>query len=504
MVLPDQSQRTRALVDHGSTLLIEAGAGSGKTSLMAGRVALMLAAGIGPRSIAAITFTELAAGQLFSRISEFIDQLLADEIPYNLTDVLAGGLSGVQHENLERARQYLGELTVTTIHGFCQQLVRPYPIEANVDPGARVMDQADAALAWQDLLKRFLRDRLETEDKSAALAAYVEAAGNKAEPFIDKLSEFLRRHRTARPTEIMFSHGAVDDFKSAVNTFVQWLNGVGFVEPTTAALATELRDLGEAFEQRLLGGTDDATIIRLALDPITCSADTKALTWRAWGRKGKWQTAAAAIGSSKAEGGRISDQGDILYKAVGDAWSQLQGMISTVGFRALALEFDELLESYAAYKREAALLDFDDLLLTAVELLRSNDPVRQALADRYTHVLVDEFQDTDPIQAEILWRLCGEGGNSADWQSRQLRDGALFCVGDPKQAIYRFRGADVDTYVAAREAIKRQFPENVLEITANFRSLRPILEWVNERTGYPLHSSSGVWRSESAAPMMMR
>ena len=237
MTLPDQCQRTRALTDHASTLLIEAGAGSGKTSLMAGRVALMLAAGIQPRNIAAITFTELAAGQLFSRISEFMDKLLAGEIPYNLTEVLEGGLSNAQRKNLERARQSLGELTATTIHGFCQQLVRPYPVEANVDPGARIMDEAEAALAWQDLLKRFLRDRLENEDDHGALAAFVEAAGNKAEAEIEKLAEFLRRHRTARPADIMFNYGAVDDFKAAVYPFAQWLNGVGYVEPTTEELA---------------------------------------------------------------------------------------------------------------------------------------------------------------------------------------------------------------------------------------------------------------------------
>ena len=486
MILPDQAQRTRALTDHASTLLIEAGAGSGKTSLMAARVALMLAAGIQPRNIAAITFTELAAGQLFLRILEFMDKLLAGEVPYNLTDVIAGGLSDAQRENLERARQSVGELTATTIHGFCQQLVRPYPVEANVDPGARVMDEPEAALAWRDLLKRFLRDRLEIEDDNGALAAFVEAAGTKAEADIDKLAEFLRRHRTGRPAEITISQDAVGNLRTTVDAFAQWLNGVGYVEPTTAELAIELRDLAEAFEQNLGEEIDDATIIRLALDPFTCSAHTQKLTWRAWGRKGKWQAAAAAEGSSKAEGGRVSDQGDTLYKGVGEAWSQLQGMIAAAGFRALALEFDELLESYAAYKREAALLDFDDLLLTARELLRNNDPVRRALAGRYMHVLVDEFQDTDPTQAEILWRLCGEGDDSADWQARQLREGALFCVGDPKQAIYRFRGADVDTYVDAREAIKQQFPENVLEVTANFRSLRPILEWVNDRFAEPL------------------
>jgi len=488
MALPDQAARVRALTDHGSTLLIEAGAGSGKTSLMAGRVALMLVGGIQPRNIAAITFTELAAGQLFSRISEFVDDLLDGKVPYNMKEVLPDGLTDLQRQNLDQASQRINELTATTIHGFCQQLVRPYPVEANVDPGARVMDEGAAALAWQDLLKRFLRNRLDIENDGGALAAFVESAGNRAESVIDTLAEFLRRHRTARPADITFTFDTVDDFKTAVDAFTQWLNSVGYIEPTTAELANELRDMADAFEQSLGGDVADATIIGLALDPLPCSALTQSFSWRKWGRKGKWEAAAAANGSSKADGDRISGEGDALYNAVGDAWQRLQGMIGAAGFRALAAEFNELLELYGAYKREAALLDFDDLLLKAVELLRTTDSVRRALADRYTHVLVDEFQDTDPVQAEILWRLCGEGDDSTDWRTRSLRDGALFCVGDPKQAIYRFRGADVDTYVEARESIRRQFPDNVLEITANFRSLRPILDWVNQRFAETLSS----------------
>src|SRR5205823_1028995 len=108
-----------------------------------------------------------------------------------------------------------------------------------------------------------------------------------------------------------------------------------------------------------------------------------------------------------------------------------------------------------AYKRSAALLDFDDLLYTARDLLANFEPVRQALAVRFVHVLVDEFQDTDPLQIEILWRLCGEkpGSGSDDWIARNLRPGALFLVGDPKQAIYRFRGADVGAYIAARQTL---------------------------------------------------
>jgi len=110
---------------------------------------------------------------------------------------------------------------------------------------------------------------------------------------------------------------------------------------------------------------------------------------------------------------------------------------------------------YAQYKRDAALLDFDDLLHHARNLLATCEPVRQALARRYPRILVDEFQDTDPLQAEILWRLAGEGIPSLAWQERQIRPGALFLVGDPKQAIYRFRGADVATLPRRQECTGR-------------------------------------------------
>ena len=117
-------------------------------------------------------------------------------------------------------------------------------------------------------------------------------------------------------------------------------------------------------------------------------------------------------------------------------------------------------------------------------MLRDHDEVRRALATRFAHVLVDEFQDTDPLQTEIFWRLCGDlpdSGEAGDWTSFQIRPGALFLVGDPKQAIYRFRGADIAAYIRAREAFLTQAPDSVLPISTNFRSCAPIMRYVNER-----------------------
>ena len=150
-------------------------------------------------------------------------------------------------------------------------------------------------------------------------------------------------------------------------------------------------------------------------------------------------------------------------------------------------ELDEVLADYAAFKRAAAVLDFDDLLERARALVRGHDAVRRALGQRYRHIFVDEFQDTDPIQAEILFRIAADD-SPPRWQDSVLREGALFMVGDPKQAIYRFRGADVGSYAEARSAIARRWPGNIIQITANFRSRPAILTHINRCFAAPLSS----------------
>ena len=131
------------------------------------------------------------------------------------------------------------------------------------------------------------------------------------------------------------------------------------------------------------------------------------------------------------------------------------------------------------------MLDFDDLLERARALVRNHTTIRRALGARYRHVFVDEFQDTDPVQAEILFRIASHDA-ACRWQDCEPRPGALFMVGDPKQAIYQFRGANVGSYVQARTAIKQRWPDNVVQITANFRSRPDILAHVNRCFETPL------------------
>jgi ATP-dependent helicase/nuclease subunit A len=124
-------------------------------------------------------------------------------------------------------------------------------------------------------------------------------------------------------------------------------------------------------------------------------------------------------------------------------------------------------------------LNFQDLLILARDLLRHHPRVRQHLQGRFTHLLVDEFQDTDPIQAEVMLYLTSDASNGADWRQLRPRPGALFAVGDPKQSIYRFRRADIVTYDRMKEIIEHG-GGRVLELTTNFRSVNKVCEWTNE------------------------
>ncbi|TIQ76825.1 MAG: DNA helicase UvrD, partial [Mesorhizobium sp.] len=187
-------------------------------------------------------------------------------------------------------------------------------------------------------------------------------------------------------------------------------------------------------------------------------------------------------------GSRLSEDAGQYFDRVDHCYRVVLGRIATALVAGLSDELDEVLDDYAAFKRAAAVLDFDDLLERARALVRDHDAVRRALGTRYRHIFVDEFQDTDPIQSEILFLIAAED-RATRWQDSVLRPGALFMVGDPKQAIYRFRGADVGSYAQARTAIERRWPDNIIQITANFRSRPDILTHVNRCFEMPL---SGV------------
>lgn len=483
--LPDRANRIVAMTAHDRSLLIEAGAGSGKTAIMAGRIAMMLVSGMPPRSIAAVTFTELAASELLARVRHFVEELSAGRVPLELSSVIHGEPNAQQKAYLQRASQEIDEITCSTIHGFCQKLIQPYPAEANIDPGASVADRNDADFAFMDLRDAWIRDRLGANG-SPLLIEMVAVDPSETVAVIERVSDSMRRSREILPPPSCAVAGPARDFRRAVSALRTFIDSAPCVDPDTAAYVVAFKRMS-ANVLPALADEGPAVLVRLVNEAPSDELCTSTGGFKAYRRKGAWGTAAKAAGLSKAEGERLFGEAETLYKTACGAWTELVSNAAGRLLAALMAELRPLIDQFRDYKRAAALLDFDDLIESARGLLRNHEAVRQALAARYTHVLVDEFQDTDPAQSEIFWRLCGEDvDGTGDWSTRALRPGALFLVGDPKQAIYRFRGADVRAYVAAREAIAAQHPANVLSIATNFRSCRSILEFVNERFETPL------------------
>lgn len=478
--LVDAAGRRRALTALGETLLVEAAAGTGKTELIAGRAAMLLTSGVAPGSIAAITFTELAAGELSLRIRRMVEALLWDEtVPLVLRPALPDGLTPAQRSALEAAHARLDELTATTIHGFCQGLIRAYAVEGDLDPGAAVMDGPQAEIMFEGAFSRWLRRRLSGGEAEAGPVGVLAAE----DPFgivtrLRELAQLRRRRPTARPPAVDLSLRPDVDFIDRVDDFERWFAG-GPAEPRTADLLCELRGLAEFFRDSLAAPRGFEELWHLAQPPRTNFMKAKALDWRTYSLRGAWQTAAGPDGEGLFEAARR------LYDACKTAFSALVGQIAGRLIWELSASLDELLQDYAERKRAAAALDFDDLLLRARRLVRDHDQVRQSLGARHPHIFVDEFQDTDPLQAEIIFALAADELPPV-WTDAVPRPGSLFLVGDPKQAIYRFRGAHVAAYTAVRDALVARSPDSLIQITANFRCAPEILEHVNTCFAAPL------------------
>jgi ATP-dependent exoDNAse (exonuclease V) beta subunit len=243
MTLVDQENRRRAMTDFTSTLLVEAAAGTGKTSLMAGRVAMMLASGRHPGDIAAITFTELAASQLAHRIKETVDELLRGAVPAFIKPVIPDGLSDAQRASLEAAAPRLDELTAATIHGFCQAIIHSHGVQAGLDPGARTVDATVADMLFLTELSAWFSRRLVAdvaeEDPIVVLAEEIPL---QVVDLIRELAILRRKHPDAAPISPPENTRPDILFVQAVEDFDRWQSSIGN-DKWAREIAQELRRL---------------------------------------------------------------------------------------------------------------------------------------------------------------------------------------------------------------------------------------------------------------------
>ena len=486
--LPDAKARYRALTAIDQSLVVEAGAGTGKTTILAGRIAVLLARGKNPENIVAVTFTESAASELLLRVREYIRRLRQDDFPPGLKEVFKSGISAQEKTCLEKAEESLDNLVCSTIHGFCQRILKTFPVEANIDPGASIMDERHSNRVFKEMLDNWLHKTL-SDENGALIAGLMTRYGNNylsGYRHIQGVAIRVRPHRNVRTASPEGFDEKLEEFRNALHSYVAYIETLPVPEPKSKIVADSFTQWRELAQIKSNGNVNQ--LLALIDFPSAHGLVTKKsrTTVTAYSRKSRTVDWYSALEGTKNSINNARRQASTAYERVRSLWNgKVRLALADQLLADLVDNLKDLLNHYQLYKRSAGLLDFDDLIIGTRNLLRHEThglAVRRALARQYQYILVDEFQDTDALQAEVFWCLSSDD-DSHDWTSFALRPGALFIVGDPNQSIYRFRGADVDIYTRARETFAN---DRVLSIVTNFRSSASVLDFVNNRFSQPL------------------
>jgi len=458
----DQAARDRIRSDRDRNLFVEAGAGSGKTRALVDRVeALVLDDGVPLEHIAAITFTEKAAAELRDRIRQRFEAVIAD---------LAG--TGVT-EAARSALQQLDGAAIGTLHSFAQRILGEHPVEAGLPPGVDVLDEIGSQVEFEQRWRVFLDELLDDTSMAPTLLT-LEGAGVRLEA-LRVLALQMAANWDLVEERLDFDAAPPGAFPRAdlLRAFDAVEAYADFCDPgaddTLLARFPELRHNRALIADAL----DDIDALALASEMGTRTNARKAIKAGRSGRKGNWRVDVTDVRAAFED----------LRRAADDAVSA----VTSAALAHAAARIGRFVLAAAEERREVGRLEFHDLLVRARRLLRDPEhgvEVRQALADRYPRLLLDEFQDTDPIQIELATLIASADTDVATkaWSDLTVRPGALFLVGDPKQSIYRFRRADIAVFLAARDHI----PDRPA-LTVNFRTTAPIIEWVNHVFGALIH-----------------
>jgi ATP-dependent helicase/nuclease subunit A len=448
------SQVSQRPIDE--SFLIEASAGTGKTRTLVDRMVQAVRSGARIEGMVAVTFTHAAAGEMKVRLRQ---ELEAARRQASDPSEQARLHEGLQH--LERA--FIG-----TIHAFCAEMLRQRPVEACVDPAFSQMAEPESSALFDGVFRKWLRERLQS-NSPALIRAMTHLAHGGEEESLDpandlrwaawKLAEW-RDFDAPWSRQAFHRAQELEVFVPRLREFVELWSQCS--DPAWEPLYRDLRpvsDLLQSWMTARAASVEDLDSIEAGLLrlPKDC----------------RW-----------AKGGRGQYGPGISRDAMFQAWESLCAAITTFGGRAgadlMADLRDELwpaVRRYEETKRKAGKLDFQDLLMRAAALLQNQD-ARTYFQARYRHLFVDEFQDTDPLQAEILLLLSADNPQESDWRKSRPLAGKLFVVGDPKQSIYRFRRADVPAYQRILQGLESRGVQRDA-LTVSRRSVASLQRFVN-------------------------
>ncbi|MYC97764.1 MAG: AAA family ATPase [Gammaproteobacteria bacterium] len=475
----DEDQRQRVRTELRTSLLVEAGAGSGKTTLLVDRMVALVEGGEAEVArIAAVTFTRKAAAELRERFQVALER--------RYREARHDPAEGERAARLRDAIDGIDRAFLGTIHAFCARLLRERPIEAGLDPEFQEAQEAESQLLqerfWTSFVERIISD-------SDPLVEELAGAGLRVDQLRKAFDQMVENLDVEYPADPVAAPGP-EEARGVRRVLEKLLDrALALIpddEPERGWDATQQMVRSLRYKRRFRGWDDLAALF----DAAEKMSSRKGFTLNRWPQP---------TPEGSAEVKRLRDDLAVLGSEDGSIRKHLDRWLAHRYAMAIRLVRRAALE-FAEERLRIGLLSFHDLLMLTAQLLRDHPEVRRDLGERYRYVLIDEFQDTDPIQAELLFLLAsepepqagdagsrpGDAGSQpaddatrpADWHTVVPRPGALFVVGDPKQSIYRFRRADIAVYNQVRARF-REFGA-VLRLITNFRSRQTVADLVNE------------------------
>ena len=491
--LDDGQARHRIRQSLDESLVVEAAAGTGKTSELVRRIVAVLEHGRARiDQILAVTFTEKAAGELKLRLREELERARQSHAhdAAGAGDDPAPGPAG-RARNLDEAIAHLEEAQVSTIHGFCADLLRERPVEAQVDPQFAVLDESQAHRLFREAFQDWLQSALDhpPEGVRRALRRRKDWSSfddpdvrddsptdriERAAWLLAEWRDFTRPWRRENfPRESMIDQVTAHlmEFADLTDQAVDRNDPFYRAMQPVRAVVQQIRETDAIGPRRRDYDGIEALLVQLAGDRYVVRPQAR-------GRQHRY--------------GANTTRAEVLerHEKIVGLLDHFRRIANADLAARLQTELRDPIERYGRLKTDAGSVDFVDLLLRARDLIHDDDGVRRDMQERYARIFVDEFQDTDPLQAEILLLLAADDPDQRDWREVTPAAGKLFIVGDPKQSIYRFRRADVGVYRQVTEQLARVGVATVM-LSTSFRAVPMIQRLVNAAFA-PLMSSPPV------------
>jgi ATP-dependent helicase/nuclease subunit A len=465
----DQSERDRLVSELERTFFVEAGAGTGKTAAVVAAIVARVAAGrLAMERLVAITFTIAAAGELRVRIRE------------ELEATAAGAVHEEEQLRLAQAATEVDRARIETIHAFCSALLRMHPLEAGLPPDFETLADLAGDLDVRERFRRWF-DSLTPGEPGAEAVRRGLLLGLRPDKLLELFVALNENWDVVEQAAWRVGAVAAVDRARVLGEDVQrcidllpLCHTPDQLHQHIDALRLVAARLGEAVSE------DAALAALLALEEVPKLGHAGAM--------GNWGSVDGANACKVIR--------DTMH-AVAEEVARVLGAARTSAIGRIAAELRDLVLAYAEERRERGLVTYQDLLVRARNLLRDHPDVQTALRARWDLVAVDEFQDIDPLQAELALRLCAAvSGAEGEWRDLVPEPGRLCVVGDPKQSIYRFRRADITVYSAVERTLVGADPRARVRLSVNFRSGRRIIEAVNAVFG----GADGLMRSDPGSP----